>query len=305
MPLFLRFVMSLVAALSLAASAAAAGPLQVAVSIAPQKYFVEKIGAGHVAVTVMVPAGASPHAYEPKPKQLAGLSGAALYLSCGVDFEPAWLPKFRAVNPKMAVVDMTAGLVRLPMAAHHHHDEGEHEEAGHEEAGHHDHDAGAGDPHTWLSPAYVRVMAVAIRDALIIADPANASAYHEGYAAFARELDALDAKILDLLAGLGGRRAFLVYHPAFGYFAKTYGLTQLAIESEGKEPSPKEMAEIHEEATEHGITVIFIEPQFARAPAETVAASIGGKVAVIDPLAENWAENLLAIAQALKGSLAR
>lgn len=299
MPRLFRLAAALAAILVLAGSAASAGPLKVVVSIAPQKYFAEMIGGERVSVTVMVPAGSSPHAYEPKPKQLSELASAALYIACGVDFEPAWLPKFAAVNPKMAMVDMTAGIERLPMLAHHHHDEGA------REAEDHDHEEGAGDPHTWLSPAYARLMAMTIRDALVTADPAGAASYHAGYAAFARECDALDAKILDILAGLGDKRAFLVYHPAFGYFAATYGLTQMAIEVEGKEPSPREMAAIHEEAAEHGVTVIFIEPQFARAQAEAIAEAIGAKVAVIDPLAANWPANLVAIAEALKGALAR
>ena len=277
----------------LAATAQAAIP--VAVSIAPQAYFVEAIGGAHVEVQVMVPPNAEPVTYEPTPRQMAALSRARLYFSVRVPFEAAWLPRFREANPAMQVIDTTARFHRRAMASDHRHAHaGEHEPA-----------PGALDPHVWLAPPLVRLQAETIRDALIEADPQHAAAYHRGFRRLAEEIAALDGAILDALTGIApSARRFLVFHPAFGYFAASYGLEQMAIEVEGKEPGPRELARIIDEARDHGIRVIFIEPQFAQRAARTIAREIGGEVATLDPLARDWPAGMRAIAATLAEAMA-
>ena len=292
LPLFI--VLGLV---GLAQNAAVAGGLPVAVSIPPQAHFVEAIGGDHVDVQVMVPANAEPVTYEPTPRQMSALSRAELYFSIGVPFEQAWLPRFRGANPKMTVIDTTSGIQRRAMASDHDH------------GGHADHDeptpaSGGLDPHVWLSPALVRVQAETIRDALIAADPGHAGDYHRGFRQFAEQIHRLDQGILDALAGIDpSARRFLVFHPAFGYFAASYGLEQMAIEVEGKEPGPRELARIIGEARSHGIRVIFIEPQFAQGAARTIAREIGGEVVTLDPLARDWPTGMQAIAETLAAAL--
>ncbi len=285
---------------------AAAEKLPVFVSILPQKTFVQQIGADRVAVQVMVQPGASPATYEPKPKQMAALAEARLYFSIGVPFENAWLEKIAGANPSMTVVHTDEGIDKLSMAAHHHDDEADHDEAPgdhHEEDndgdlhGHH-----GMDPHVWLSPARVKVQAGHILAALKKADPAHAGEYEANYARFLDKISALDSELKSVFNGKTGLQ-FMVFHPSWGYFAKDYGLTQVPIEIEGKNPKPAQLQELIRHAREHNIRVIFVQPQFSTKSAKVVAREIGGKVAFADPLAEDWEGNLRYVAQQFKAAL--
>lgn len=280
-------------------AATAQAKVLAAVSIAPQAYFLNQVGGDRVETLVMVPPGADPHTYEPKPSQLARLAKAAVYFGVGMDFERAWLPRFAAANPKMAIVHTDAGLAKMPMVAHHH----DHEAAEAKAAGQ-PHQAGEPDPHVWLSPALAKELAAAMRDGLTKVDPDGAAAYAAGYARFAASCDRLDADIKKLFADLPpGAHPFMVMHPSWGYFARDFGLTQMPIEQLGREPGPKTLAGLIAEAKEHGVKVIFIQPGWSPAAAETVAKAIGGAVAGLDPLAEDWPKGLLAAATAIRQGL--
>jgi len=275
-------------------AAPAQAKLLAAVSIAPQAYFLKQIAGDRADVLVMVPPGVDAHTYEPRPKQLAALSKAALYFAVGVDFESAWLPRFAAVNPKMAIVATDAGIRKLPMVAHEH---------GGEAAEPH-REAGERDPHVWLSPRLAKVLGAAMRDALVKADPAGAKDYAAGYDRFAASCDTLDADIKKLFADLpAGKHVFMVFHPAWGYFARDYGLTQEPIQQLGREPGPKAMAGLIREARKDGVKVIFVEPQFSTSQAATVAKAIGGTVVAINPLAADWPASLRTAAKALRQGL--
>lgn len=290
---FLPFQIVLALILNMAAvSAWAASPIDVAVSIPPQKYFVQMIGGDHVTVEVLVPANAEPETYEPTPRQIARLSKVDLYMKIGVPLEQAWLKRFTAANPHMFVVDTAHGIERMPMLQHDHdHDHGHSSETGL-------------DPHIWLSPVLVRIQAMNIRDALIKADPEHAADYLQGYAKLARKIDQVDSDILQSLVDHPLRQTrFIVFHPAFGYFAAAYGLTQVPIEIEGKEPGPRQLGELIAFAKKNDIKVVFIEPQFAQKAAKTIADSIGGEVVTIDPLQEDWPAGMEAIATALNKAL--
>ena len=292
----------------LALAVPAQAKLLVAVSIAPQAYFLKQIAGDRAEALVMVPAGADAHTYEPKPRQLAALSGAALYCGVGMDFEAAWLPRFAAANPKMAIVHTDAGIQKMPMVAHEHeeHEADAGKEAEHEhEAGHQHHEAGEPDPHVWLSPKLAKVLGANLRDALIKADPEGSAAYTAGYERFVASCDTLAAGIEKLFADLpAGPHKFMVFHPSWGYFARDFGLTQVPIEQLGHEPGPKALAALVTEARKDGVKVIFVQPQMSASQAQTLAASIGGTVAPLDPLAGDWADNLMAAAKALRQGLA-
>ena len=245
----------------------------------------------------MVHANAEPVTYEPTSRQMGALSRAAIYFSVHVPFEKAWLPRFRNANPEMTVVDTTASIQRRAMAAGHDQDHGH----GHDQATPGD---AALDPHVWLSPALVRLQAEAIRDALVAADPEHAADYHRGFRRLAEAIHELDRDILAALSGIDpASRRFLVFHPAFGYFGDSYGLEQMAIEVEGKEPGPRELGRIIEEARAKGIRVIFVEPQFAQGAARTIAREIDGEVVTLDPLARDWPAGMRAIAVTLAAAL--
>jgi zinc transport system substrate-binding protein len=173
----------------------------------------------------------------------------------------------------------------------HLHEDSDHEPAKHEEEHEHHHDNFMADPHIWLSPPMVRVMAIKIRDTLIEADPEHEQQYRNNYFKFANEINTLDTKILNMFAK-ADKSSFMVYHPSWGYFARNYGLEQIPIELEGKEPSPRELVQLIKFAEKNSVGAIFIQPQFSRKSAESIASSIGAKVLVADPLAEDWAANL-------------
>lgn len=273
-----------------------ARPLRVFVSVLPQKTFVERIGGERVQVEAMVRPGDSPHTYEPTPRQVAALADADLYVAVGGTFEDAWMGRIRSTNPRMAIVNTGEGLNLRALQAHDH-DGGE--EAAPDEGRHQ-----SKDPHLWTSPPLVRQMAARIRDALTELDPAQGPFYAANYASFATELDDLDRDIRAQLAGLTNRR-FMVFHPSWGYFADTYGLTQVPIEHEGKEPGPKALVALIEQARREQVKVIFVQPQFSRKAAAQIAAAIDGRVEVMDPLAADYSANLRRVAAALAGTNSR
>ena len=240
--------------------------LNVAVSILPQKYFVERVGGEHVTVNVMVLPGESPATYEPSPAQLRALSGADAYFSIGVPFENAWLDRITSANDEMVMVDTTEGIERIE-------------------------EGGNPDPHIWLSPSQVRIQAATIAEALAGADPAHAEVYEANLTALLEDIDVLDAEIRETLVGVEERR-FMVFHPSWQYFAQDYGLEMIAIEVGGQEPSAAELARLIDTAKEEGIEVIFAQPEFSTEAAETIAGEIGGQVLLISPLAEDWLDNL-------------
>jgi len=273
-------------------NAQAGKKLTVFVSIAPQKYFVHQIGRERVDVQVMVPRGASPATYEPRPRQMAALSKTPIYFAIGVPFEKNWLKKIAATNPNMRVVHTEHGIQKIPISAHRHAAEPYPQK---------DHQ-GEPDPHIWLAPTLVMIQARTIRDALQEIDPAHRSVYETHYKAFASMLAALDAELRNLFADKQGFQ-FMVFHPSWGYFARTYGLKQVAVEIEGKDPKPAQLKELIEHAKANDIKIIFVQPQFSSKSAKLVAKEIGGQVAVADPLAQDWLGNLRAVVREFKGAL--
>ena len=285
----MRVLLMLLALLTaMAAPVGAAEPLTVGVSIPPQAWLVKQVGGEYVKPLVMLPPGASPATYEPGPRQLADLSGAKLYLAVGVPFERVFLPRLKAKLPGLAIAPMQAGIKpRRLEGSHHHGDDHKKPLPGHE--------AGAPDPHVWLGPRQAQVMAVNTAQALGRIDPAHAEAFQENLHKVLSELSALDAELARTLAPLKGRTV-LVYHPAYGYLLEAYGLKQEAVELEGKEPGPRRLAELIDEAKAEGIKVIFVQPQFNPASAATVAHAIGGVVVSLDPLAYDYMDNLRSLA---------
>jgi zinc transport system substrate-binding protein len=282
--------------LTLAPDRGGAEIVRVFVSVAPLDTFVQRVGGDRVTVGVMVQPGQSPATYEPSPRQIAALAEADLFLRTGVPFEDAWMGRIRAANANMRVLDAREGLDLRPLARH------AHEPA--DGSGRPDRPEGAGeqDPHVWTSPPLVKRMAAGIRDALIDLSPADAAAFRRGYAAFAADLDALDGYIRDQLRGLA-RRKFLAFHPAWGYFADTYGLTQVAVEREGKQPGARTLATLIEEARGEGIAVVFVQPQFGDRSATQVARAIGARVVTVDPLAADYIRNMRRVAEQFAAAL--
>jgi zinc transport system substrate-binding protein len=298
--------------LSLISASVQAGPLAF-VTITPQKYFVDKVSGGEIPVSIMVEPGANPHAYEPRPRQMAELATASIYFTIGDSFDQTWLERITSASPGMTVVHTAEGITKIPMKEEHSHGEehagdghkGETHDA-HEVRGpdHDDHDQGTLDPHIWLDPALVKIQVASIREGLSTVDPERADLYAANARAFEKELDTLDLEIRSILQPLPQeKRTFLVFHPSWGYFAKAYGLTQASIEVDGKEPSPRDLARIIAAGKESGAKVVFVQPQFSEKSAAVIAKQIGAKIVRLDPLAADWAENLRSAARAFAGAL--
>lgn len=260
------------------------GRIGVVVTLQPQAEFVEKIGAELVDVTVMVPPGASPHTYDPTPQQMRELSDAEMYakVGSGVEFELAWMDKLIAQTEDILVIDCSHGVELIEMAAAH---EPDHENGASGDA------QGATDPHIWMSPRNAGIMVRNICDGLVQVDPNNRDVYEANRDAYLLTLAELDHAIAARLANVTNR-VFMVYHPAFGYFANDYDLTMLPVEEEGKEPTAAGLAHLIDQANAHSIKVIFASPQFNPQSANVIAEQIGGSVIFVDSLAKDYVANL-------------
>ncbi len=252
-----------------------AAPIRAAVSVAPLATFVERVGAGRVVVQTLVRPGYNPELYEPTPRQIAALADAQVYLLGGVPLEAAWRDRIRAVNPDIRWVDVAG------------------EPATH--ASSHGHDAHQ-DPHIWTSPLVAKRMARRIRDVLIDLDPDSRELFLVNFNTFAEELDALNDEIHTLLAHLE-QRQFMVFHPAWGYFARAYNLTQVPIERDGKEPGPRALGDLISKARRDGIKLVMVQPQFARKAATRVARAIDARLVEADPLHADYVQNLRRVAR--------
>lgn len=272
-----------------------AEPVKVFVSILPQVYFVERVGGDRVAVSVMVGPGQSPATYEPRPKQMADLSQALFYFRIGVPFESAWIERIRKVNPRLKIVDTRRGIELRPMKPGHGHGGQVHSR----ETRPSDDGRREMDPHIWLSLRLVKKQAENICRALVSEDPAFRAYYEENLRLFSHDLDRVDQEIAGILSNLKTRK-FMVFHPTWGYFARDYGLEQVPIESEGKEPSARELARVIKQAGENDIRVIFVQEQFSTHSAEVVARSIGGRVVPVNPLSEDYLNNMRKVAETFR-----
>ena len=261
--------------------------LNTVVSILPEKTFVKAIGGEKVKVSLMVLPGNSPHTYEPKPSQMKEIAEAQLYFAIGVEFEKVWLPKFKDLNSKMQVIDLSKGITKLPMAEHHEHGG----KAVHEGI----------DPHIWTSPKNVAKIAQHIYAALSTYDPKNTAYYKNRLETFLAEIRETDEKIKKILSEKKGA-VFMVFHPSWGYFAHDYELTQLPVEVEGKEPKPKELIQLIKKAQEHHVSAIFTQPEFSDHAAKVIANELHIPVIKVSPLASDWSNNLLRIAKAIAGA---
>ncbi|MHC1625674.1 MAG: metal ABC transporter solute-binding protein, Zn/Mn family [Methermicoccaceae archaeon] len=242
----------------------------VVVTILPQAEFVEKIGGDKVKVMVMVPPGASPHTYEPTPSQLREVSEARMYakVGSGIEFELSWMDKIINMNQQMLVVNCSKGVELIN-----------------------------NDPHIWLSVKNAEIMVDNIYQGLIQIDPSNQEYYLENKEKYLEQLDELDENITQELSNKKNKK-IMVYHPAWTYFCKDYGLEQIPIEEGGKEPTPKEITELIKEARENNVSVIFASPEFNTESAEVIATEINGEVVLISTLPENYLESMGKVAEA-------
>lgn len=258
-----------------------AGKPVITVSILPQKYFVEKIAGDLVTVHVLVPPGASPELYALMPSQMKELSRSAVWLRIGkIGFEESWIDKIRQSVPGLKVVDTS---VQADWITEEEEDHGDHV---------HLHGI---DPHIWSSPAEARKIITESHRALVALLPGEKDLLDRNYRAFMDEVDQLDRDLQELFDRLENRK-FLIFHPALTYLSRQYDLEQIALEVDGKEPSPKYMRELIGLARSEKIRVIFIQKEFDAENARQLAKEIQGEAVQIDPLNEQWDKQLREIA---------
>lgn len=259
----------------------------VSVTILPQKYFVEQLAGARVEVNVMVPPGASPATYEPSVSQLTKLDLSALYIKIGsLGFELSWMDKICSVNPSMEVINLSDG-VGLIYGVDEENQNG------------HTHHHGGADPHIWMSTRNTKVMAVNMAGALTRLLPDDSLQIAGNLSTLLGKIDSLDLEITTILAEAEGK-SFMIYHPSLSYFAKDYKLEQLALEWEGKTPSPSYMRKLTDLGKDHQITTIFVQQEFDSKNAEVLSQEIGANIVPINPLDENWPGQMMHIATKLK-----
>jgi zinc transport system substrate-binding protein len=261
------------------------GAQGVFVSIPPQAFLVEWLAADLVEVEILLPPGASPATYEPTPKQMAALDRSQLYLQIGAPFEGPVLAKVSGLMPDLWVVDCRTGVDLEPIGA-----DG------------HDHGSGLLDPHIWLDPRRMKSIADTTAKALQTLFPKESPAIEERLADLHEAIDDTDARVGDALAPFAGH-TLLVFHPAYGYFTRRYGLIQRAVEIDGKAPSARRLATVVDEIREQPAPALFVQPQFSRTSAERVANALDCELVELDPLARDYLANLETMANRIVRAL--
>jgi zinc transport system substrate-binding protein len=258
----------------------------ITVSIAPFKYFVEEIAGNDFTVNIMVPAGADPHTYEPFPEQINKLRKSVGYISNGyLGFEMNWLDRFYETNRTMKKLSLSDGI--SPLASEHHH------EGGHLEGA---------DPHYWVSPNCAKVIAGSVEKFLIGLNPLQRQKYETNYQILLSKIQDVDTRARELLSNTASK-GFMIYHPNLAYIARDYGLEEIPVEFEGKEPTPMRMKELIDRARKDNMKTIFVQVEYDTKNARAIAGEIGGKIILIDPLSENWQKSTMDIINALHASL--
>lgn len=271
------------------------GRLVVAVGLAPYAWLVEQIGREHVEVLTLVHPGQSPELFQPTDAEVSRLISAAVYFQCGMPFERGpWFAAIRS-HARTRLVDLLAAVPLRSMEAHAH---GQQAGSSHRVSGRggatpeqQPGPAAGKDPHVWLSPRLLKILARTVAQTLQGLDPQRAPEYQDNLGDLEARLDAADREIRQTLSPIRGN-PFFVVHPAWGYFAEEYGLRQVAIQAEGKDPTDQELTQLQQLARAQRAKVIFVQPQFASRAAEALARAIGARTETLDDLAPDVIEGL-------------
>jgi len=247
----------------------------IAVTIVPEQTFVKAICGDLADVITMAPPGNSPENYEPSPKEMEKFNKASLYFSIGVPTEEAnILPKIGNVKVIYLQNEVASVYKERTFAS------------------------GGRDPHIWLSPKRVKVMIESITREMCKLDEANKNTYIKNAETYIKQLDELDKQISSILDNVKNKK-FIVYHPAFGYFADDYGLQMYALEQDGKEATPQHLQEMIDLAKKENIKVIFYQEEIDSSQSEAFAEEIGGKAIQLSPLAADYIGNLKIMAETM------
>lgn len=276
-------------------SSEAESGLHVTVSIASVQWLVDQIAGGLVQTQSLTTSGDDPHTYEPSPSQMTAMASSDVYFATGIGFEEVWLPKFIDANSKLQVIDLSDGIELIPLDHEHHHDElDDHDE-------HHEHEGL--DPHIWLSPANMEIIAANIAATLQKLDPENGDSYQQNLADVLLSIRDVDQQLEEMLSERQ-RAQFLIFHPSLGYIAHDYALDMISVEVDGQEPSPSQLAEILSASETYGIHTLLTQSGINPVNAQVLAEQAGiDEIIELDPLAYDWADNMLFIGKSLQNAL--
>lgn len=237
------------------------------VTITPMQSIIEEITAGDFDIEVIVPKGASPETFEPTPKQVTSFSDAEFIFSTGIiDFEQSLVER---ISGDAEVVNLSNGIELIAGSCSH---------------GNHKHKHGV-DPHIWTSPRALRTMVTNAHKAIMAHYPDSVK-YTEATGRLLERIDALDTYCATRIKA-EGVEAMMIYHPAYTYYARDYGIEQIAIEHDGKEPSLRQTTALIEKAKEHGVKAILRQPQYSEDKVRAIANDAGAEIITTDPLAED------------------
>jgi len=252
----------------------------ISVSIVPEKYFVEQIAGDDFEVNIIIPPGASHSNYDPSPSNMAAMGRSVAYLRMGsIGFEQSLIDKIAELNPNLKIYDLSEGvhLVASPEVL---------EDVQCQENNHHHHH-GSYDQHIWMSARKAKIIAKNICNAVSGLKPERSSFYQDNLTAFLQKMDTLDAVTQRKLADLSVH-AFVIFHPALTYYAEDYGLEQIPLEVDGKEPSVAWMQKVVAEIQNKNVRLIFTQGEYSQAAAVAVSETTGVELQAINPLSEAW-----------------
>jgi len=248
----------------------------VSVSIEPQRYFMEALAGDKYTVNSAIPSGSNPETYDPSPAQMVNIGKSKIYFKIGkLGFEDTWLKNIQANNPEMKIVDCSVGIPVIHDGEHH-----------------------GDDPHIWSSPKTALVLAKNMYNGLAGFDKGNEDYYLKNFQKLEKDILSTDSIIRAVLPE-SPSRAFVIYHPSLSYFANEYSLKQYSIEAHGKSPSPQHLSGIIKQAKKDNVQVVFIQEEFDQKNAETIAKELGAEIVTINPLAYDWAGEMIKIAKAI------
>ncbi|MDR0961279.1 MAG: zinc ABC transporter substrate-binding protein [Mediterranea sp.] len=257
----------------------------ITVTIEPLRYFTEAIAGDRFRVVSMVPKGSNPETYDPTPQQLVALHNSVAYLRVGyIGFEQVWIDRLIDNTPHLPFYDISEGVDLIYDSAHQHNGV--------------EHLHGV-EPHIWNSAYNAQVMAGNILKTLCTLDRINKGIYVQRYDSLMQHIAHVDSIVCARLSQPNADKAFLIYHPALSYFARDYGLHQIAIEENGKEPSPAYLKRLIESSKSEAVHVVFVQPEFDRRNAEMIARQTGTSVVTVNPLSYDWEEEMLHTANSL------
>ena len=261
--------------------------ITVAVSLQPYATIVKMVGGARVNVVTLLPPGADPHNYEPKPAIIKAFSLAQIYFTDSSGLDKAWMPRFLAANKNVNVVDISKNIKWL---------KAEHE--GNALQVHHDEEL---DPHIWTSPARVKTLIRNIYETLKNVDPEHDYYYSVHFNHTLDLMSRLERELNEAVIYMPSQsRSFIVFHPSYGYLAKDYKLKQYAIEANGKEPKPRDLSKLIQIGRKNNVKLVFVQPQFSKRAATTVAKDLGATIVETDPLSADFVGNVRKFIEALK-----